>query len=182
MIVRDSIHNAAVTLFISKKYFIGKLFSSMLFALLSFFNPIAPYLVGVFFMIVIDMITGILAAKAKIKRKRERGEEVTDADRIRSRRLEDTVAKMTLFLLAIVSAEIFRKVFLSDIEKHLGITAIPLSMFVAGAVAFTELQSLRENIKTARGIDILYVLDVIVPEKIKSLFSETKNKDDVKPQ
>lgn len=84
-------------------------------------------------LIVIDMITGMLAA-------RKRGEAIT------SKRWRDTTAKFLTYNLGILSAFL--------IETYM-VPGIPLVNLVAGVIALHEGKSISENLKEITGVDLL---------------------------
>ena len=97
-----------------------------------FFTPTFPLLISVGILVLCDVITGICAS-------RKRGE------KIQSRKMERTVAKLVLFSIGILISRLMEVVFFPY---------IPITSIVAGYIALTEFKSNMENISEATGIDI----------------------------
>lgn len=97
--------------------------------LLTYFSPILGVLFGIGVLVVIDFITGIMAAN-------KRGEA------IRSNKMKPTITKGIVYMFAIIVAHVF--------EKHfsIGYDAVKI---VGGLIALIELKSFDENIKDITG-------------------------------
>lgn len=113
-------------------------------ALVNYLQPIAVSLVAVFapikamllvtgFLIVSDLISGILAA-------RKRGEKVTSAG------LRRTVTKCLVYNMAILSGFL--------VEQYMLASIFPISKLIAGIISLVELKSILENLNTINGSDI----------------------------
>ncbi len=113
---------------------------------LSFFLPIAPFLILSFSLVVIDTITGVIAAK-------HRGEKIV------SSKLRGTVQKILLYCLAILAAEGVRVVLMPS---------IPVTHLAASAIGLTEFKSIIENVDEAT--------DAGIGKALQSLFSKDKIK------
>ncbi len=110
--------------------------------LLSFFAPSKPFLLIIGFMVSCDMVTGIIAAYY-------RGEQ------IRSRKLARTVSKFIAYGIAILIAFVISDKFFPT---------FPAMQLMGGYIAFIEIKSIDENIKTITG----YSLFKAILEKLKS--------------
>jgi phage-related holin len=97
--------------------------------LVTYFSPTFSVLMGISFLVLIDFITGMVAAH-------KRGEPIT------SRKMRPTITKGMGYMLAILAAHIFQKHFLPTIE---------VMKIVSGLIAFIELKSLDENLKDMTG-------------------------------
>jgi len=97
--------------------------------LFTYFAPIFGVMFGIGLLVVIDFITGIMAAK-------KRGET------IRSNKMKPTISKGIIYMFAIIVAHIFEKNF------SLGYDAVKI---VGGLIALIELKSFDENIKDITG-------------------------------
>lgn len=99
-------------------------------ATLSVFAPIKAAVITVMVLTVVDMITGIIAAK-------KRGEELTSAGFGR------TIAKIAVYELATLCA------FLS--QKYLILDMMPVCTLVTSLIGLTELKSVLENLDSISG-------------------------------
>lgn len=114
-----------------------------LLVLLATMAPIKPLLLACGFLIVADMITGIVAAA---KRK----------ESINSSELRRSLSKMVVYQFAIISAFI--------LEKYMLDSTVPVSKVVSGVIGMVEFKSILENASVIAGRDILS----LVIEKIGS--------------
>lgn len=103
-------------------------------AFLNFISPSADAMVGIFLLLLFDMITGILAS-------RKRGETFEPG---KSRK---SLIKLICYLSAILGTLLYQKIYLSDLTYR-------LDFAIASLVAVTELGSSYRNIKEITGIDI----------------------------
>jgi phage-related holin len=97
--------------------------------LVTYFAPTFSVMMGISFLVLIDFVTGMVAAY-------KRGEAIT------SRKMRPTITKGMGYMLAILAAHIFQKHFLPTIE---------VMKIVSGLIAFIELKSLDENLKDMTG-------------------------------
>jgi phage-related holin len=97
--------------------------------LVTYFAPTFSVMMGISFLVLIDFVTGMVAAH-------KRGEAIT------SRKMRPTITKGMGYMLAILAAHIFQKHFLPTIE---------VMKIVSGLIAFIELKSLDENLKDMTG-------------------------------
>ena len=101
-------------------------------SVLSFITPIVPFVATSAGLVLIDLITGIWAA-------RKRGEV------IRSKNLGKTVQKFLVYFLAMLAAEGMRITFLPS---------APFTYVVALGICLTEFQSLIENVEAITGVNL----------------------------
>lgn len=101
---------------------------SMIFLVLA---PIHSVLVAVGVLILLDMITGLLAA-------RKRGERITSSN------LKNTVTKGFLYQSSVIVAFLM---------EHFLLDGIPVVKVVAGIIALTEGKSFFENVHAITGIN-----------------------------
>lgn len=93
-------------------------------SVLAVFAPIKTLMVAVGFLIVMDTIMGIWAAKRK-KRK------------ITSAKLRSTISKAVIYQFCIISGFV--------LEKYIIDGAVPVAKIIAGAIGSVEIKSLLEN-------------------------------------
>lgn len=96
-------------------------------ALLAVFAPIKAVLLVTGVLIFVDLITGILAARAR-------------QEQISSAGLRRTITKMFVYNTAIVMGFL--------VETHMTGTLIPMVKIVAGYIGLTEFLSILENLNT----------------------------------
>ncbi len=96
---------------------------------ITYIVPVVKLMAGVGILVIIDMVTGVLAA-------RHRQEEIS------SKKLRHTVSKGTSYMLAIVASFVVQRLFLSEIETV---------KIVSGLIAFIELKSIDENFAKITG-------------------------------
>lgn len=136
-----------------QKTLIFKIFASNFLGLLgtyliSFFTPLAWWLVAVGLFVAADFITGILKAK---KQKEE----------IKSKKMFNTVTKFVAYGIAIIVSHSLSLLFFPD---------FPAVKLIAGFVAFIEVKSLDENIKAITGFSLF-------GDILKMLNPKNRNKD-----
>jgi len=95
--------------------------------------PIKATMLTVGILIVIDLITGIMAA-------RKRGEKITSAA------LRRTVTKCLVYQTAVVTGFL--------VEKYLAYDLVPVSKIIGGLIGSVELKSCLENLNTINGNNI----------------------------
>jgi hypothetical protein len=100
--------------------------------LVVYFAPAYPIMIGIGFLVTMDFVTGILAA-------RKRGEEIT------SKKMRPTIMKGFGYMAAILIAFVMQNIFLTDME---------VMKIVSGLVAMIELKSLDENLTAITGKSI----------------------------
>jgi hypothetical protein len=122
----------------------------LLASLVAVFTPVLPTLLTVGFLIALDFIVGIYRAF-------KLGEEIT------SRKMGNTISKMLLYNITILSLWVFEKYILQD--------AIPITKIGAALISITELKSIDESVEKLTGVGIWKKLVRIV----KRGDSETKD-------
>ena len=108
--------------------------------LISFVTNIAPFLYITFLLVIVDLYTGVRAA-----RKRQ--------EKISSKGFFRTVEKFLIYGSTVIVLESITKVF--DIP-------LPLTYMGALAIVITELKSFSENMNYLTGVDILYKIGEIL--------------------
>jgi len=122
----------------------------LLASLVAVFTPVLPTLLTVGFLIALDFIVGIYRAF-------KLNEEIT------SRKMGNTISKMLLYNITILSLWVFEKYILQD--------AIPITKIGAALISITELKSIDESVEKLIGVGIWKKLVRIV----KRGDSETKD-------
>ena len=131
-------------------------------AVASFIAPVQPFLIMAFALIVCDLITGVRAARYR--------KEV-----IHSKGLGRSIEKMTLYIIAIILSELFRKTFLE--YTGFGMVENFLIVYIVSiTISIRELKSNFENIEAVTGTNLW----TNIKEKltgILDLFKSSKEKD-----
>lgn len=122
-----------------KKYIVG-----LALALSAFFMPLKPLLLGALVLVVVDMWTGIRAAKAR-------------GEHIRSRGIYRTGIKFRDYAVLIIVGEVMSKMFFSEMPINFSTIA---SMFIA----YTEFRSFCENMYDITKNDFWNKIFAIMPE------------------
>ena len=107
----------------------GGYLAAMMGWVLSFILPIKDFLILTSALVVIDLATGVMAAKRR-------------GDEIRSRSLMRTTIKLLLYYSAILATEGVQMVFAEN---------IPLTYITAFTISVTELKSILENVDAGTG-------------------------------
>ena len=111
---------------------------------ISFILPIKDFLILTSGLVIIDLITGIFAAK---RRKEE----------LKSRALMRTTTKLLLYYSAILATEGVQMVFAEN---------IPITYITAFTISITELKSILENVDSGTGSGLTQaIIDRIKPKK-----------------
>lgn len=139
--------NSISILAVMKKY----LLASVL-AVTSFFVPLKPMLIGTLILVVIDLYTGVKAAK-------KRGEQ------IRSKGLKRTLMKFKDYALLIIIAHLMTTIFFSNL-------GIDFASLAAMGIAYVEFRSFCENMEEITGNSFWMKMFAILPE-----FNFFKGKD-----
>lgn len=122
----------------------GGYFAAILGWAMSVILPIKDFLVLTTALVILDLITGVAAAK-------KRGE------RIRSRALMKTTIKLLLYYCAILATHGVQGVFAEP---------IPLTYITAFTIAITELKSLLENVDSGTGAKLAkMIVDKLTKKK-----------------
>jgi len=103
-----------------------RLIESVIAALIAIFAPIGPMLLTCGMLVIVDMITGMMAA-------RKRKEPIT------SRKMKSTIVKGLVYQVAIVMAFL--------VETYLAQHSIPVLNITATIIGVTELKSVYENLE-----------------------------------
>jgi sugar phosphate permease len=122
-------------------------------ALVAILAPAKALLLSVGFLIIADLITGIWAAY-------KRGE------KIKSSRIRDSVSKILIYQIAVISAFL--------VETYMLDSIFPVSKIVAAVIGIVELTSILENANVILGKDLFK--EVI--SKIGSYNSHDRNIQD----
>jgi len=119
-------------------------------SLLAVFAPVVPLLLTIGFLIVLDFIVGIYRA-LKLK------------EMITSRKMGNTISKMLLYQITILSLWVFEIYILNSI--------IPVTKIGGGLIAVTEIKSIDESVEKMTGVGVWKRISKI----IKRGQSETKD-------
>ena len=122
----------------------------MFVAAISIFTPVVPMLLTIGVLIVIDFLVGIYRA-FKMK------------EQITSRKMGNTISKMFLYQLTIISLFLF--------ETYILMGILPVTKIGAALISITELKSIDESVEKMTGVGIWKKLVKI----IKRGESETKD-------
>ena len=113
-----------------------ELFKKQLFIILYwiaiYFYPAGQFVLLVGFFIIADTITGLVAAN-------KRGEAIT------SKRGSDVIRKFLVYGCGVIVAHVIQREFVSD---------FPCMKIISGLIAFNELKSIDENIKSISGFSL----------------------------
>lgn len=119
-----------------------------LLAGLSILLPIKELMLTVGFLVAADLVVGIWKA-LKLKQ------------RIRSRRMSDTVTKLLLYQLAIISGFLIEKYVLTEI--------LPIAKLIGTVIAIIEFKSIIESIEAVTKQDIWSRIKAIIGRKSDDL-------------
>lgn len=119
---------------------------------LSFIAPIAPFFWMAGGLVVLDTITGIIAAR----RKKE----------FKSRKLERVVSKLLVYMSSILACYVVEVVL--ELQGH-------VTYFAVGAIALTELMSILENTRVVSGANVAGVVGGLLSKFQKA--PDEKEKD-----
>jgi hypothetical protein len=125
---------------------------------LAVFLPIKELMLTIGFLVGADMVVGIWKA-LKLKQ------------RIRSRRMSDTITKLLLYQIAIMSGFLIETFIISEL--------IPITKLVATVIAVIEFKSIIESIESVTGKDLWSKIKAIVGRKsedITDAMTDAKNK------
>lgn len=139
------------------KAFVTKYLEPTLISLLAVFAPIKGILLVTGFLIVADLISGVLAAK-------KRGESITSAG------LRRSLTKIFVYNLAVISGFLVEQYMLSSI--------FPISKLISGLIALVELKSILENLNIVNGSDIFKT----VLDKLGSINDKKQPNDETNPK
>jgi phage-related holin len=116
--------------------------------LIAIILPIQKFLAIVVVMVVIDFITGIWAALVR-------------KEKIRSRTMQRTTIKITVYLIALLTGHYIDVVFESIIQ---------IVYALAGVIVLTEFKSVLENLSDIVGYDLVEKFASKLPPPFNSLF------------
>jgi len=119
-----------------------------LLASLSVFLPIKELMLTIGFLVFADLVVGLWKAM-KLKQ------------RIRSRRMSDTVTKLLLYQLAIISSFL--------IEKYVITEMLPIAKLVGTVIAIIEFKSIIESIEAVTKQDIWSRIKTLIGRKSDDL-------------
>ena len=115
-----------------------------LLASLAVFLPIKELMLTIGFLVAADMVVGIWKA-LKLKQ------------RIRSRRMSDTITKLLLYQIAIMSGFLIESFIIAEL--------IPITKLVATVIAVIEFKSIIESIESVTGKDLWSKIKSIIGRK-----------------
>lgn len=122
--------------------------TKLLLASLAVLAPIKMIMITVGFLIMADLLTGIMAAK-------KRGEKISSAV------MRRTISKMFVYQLSVISGFLLEEFILTGL--------IPVTKIVAGVIGLVEFKSMLENSNYIIGGDIFKLI-------LKKLGSDNDNK------
>ena len=128
------------------------------FASLAVFLPIKELMLTIGFLVSADLVVGLWKA-------------IKIGQRIRSRRMSDTVTKLLLYQLAIMSGFLIETFIISEL--------IPITKLIATVVAIIEFKSIIESIEAVTGKDLWSKIKTIIGRKSEDLtdaMTDGKNK------
>ncbi len=115
---------------------------------LAVFLPIKELMLTIGFLVGADMVVGIWKA-LKLKQ------------RIRSRRMSDTITKLLLYQIAIMSGFLIETFIISEL--------IPITKLVATVIAVIEFKSIIESIESVTGKDLWGKIKTIIGRKSEDI-------------
>ena len=119
-----------------------------LFASLAVFLPIKELMLTIGFLVAADLVVGVWKA-------------IKTGQRIRSRRMSDTITKLLLYQLAIMSGFLIETFIISEL--------IPITKLIATVIAIIEFKSIVESIEAVTGKDLWSKIKAIVGRKSEDL-------------
>jgi hypothetical protein len=119
-----------------------------LFASLAVFLPIKELMLTIGFLVAADLVVGVWKA-------------IKTGQRIRSRRMSDTVTKLLLYQLAIMSGFLIETFIISEL--------IPITKLIATVIAIIEFKSIVESIEAVTGKDLWSKIKTIIGRKSEDI-------------
>lgn len=113
-------------------------------ACMSIFLPIRELMLTIGFLVGADMVVGIWKA-------------LKTGQKIRSRRMSDTITKMLLYQLAIVSGFLIEKYIITDI--------LPIAKLIGSVIAIIEFKSIVESIESVTGQNLWTKIKEVIGRK-----------------
>ena len=111
--------------------------TKLIFVCVAALAPIHAMVVAVFFVVLIDFITGIMAA-------------YKSGDKITSAGFRRTLSKLAIYQFALISGHL--------IEDYLILDAFPVARIIAGVIGLVELTSILENCNIVYGGNLFRTL------------------------
>jgi hypothetical protein len=111
---------------------------------MSIFLPIRELMLTIGFLVGADMVVGIWKA-------------LKTGQKIRSRRMSDTVTKMLLYQLAIVSGFLIEKYIITDM--------LPIAKLIGSVIAIIEFKSIVESIESVTGQNLWTKIKEVIGRK-----------------
>ena len=128
---------------------------SVLACVLTFFLPIYPAMVAVGILIIIDTMTGVIAA-------------YRNKEQITSKKLGGAITKSIVYQLLIISAHLC--------ETYL-FASIPFVKISLAFLAMTEFTSIAENFQKATGKNFIKYIKGFMDSKLRGFIKEDKEKN-----
>jgi len=119
-----------------------------LFASLAVFLPIKELMLTIGFLVGADLVVGVWKA-------------IKTGQRIRSRRMSDTITKLLLYQLAIMSGFLIETFIISEL--------IPITKLIATVIAIIEFKSIIESIEAVTGKDLWSKIKTIIGRKSEDI-------------
>jgi hypothetical protein len=119
-----------------------------LFASLAVFLPIKELMLTIGFLVAADLVVGVWKA-------------IKTGQRIRSRRMSDTITKLLLYQLAIMSGFLIETFIISEL--------IPITKLIATVIAIIEFKSIIESIEAVTGKDLWSKIKTIIGRKSEDI-------------
>jgi hypothetical protein len=119
-----------------------------LFASLAVFLPIKELMLTIGFLVSADLVVGLWKA-------------IKTGQRIRSRRMSDTITKLLLYQLAIMSGFLIETFIISEL--------IPVTKLIATVIAIIEFKSIIESIEAVTGKDLWSKIKTIIGRKSEDI-------------
>ena len=113
-------------------------------ACMSIFLPVRELMLTIGFLVGADMVVGIWKA-------------LKTGQKIRSRRMSDTITKMLLYQLAIVSGFLIEKYIITDI--------LPIAKLIGSVIAIIEFKSIVESIESVTGQNLWTKIKEVIGRK-----------------
>lgn len=122
-----------------------------LLACFSILLPIKPLIITVGFLCIADMVVGIWKA-------------IKNKETISSKRMSDTVTKLMLYQLAIVSGFL--------IEKYVIEELVPITKTIGTVISIIEFKSIVESIESVTGKKLLSAIKTAIGRKSDEINSQ----------
>lgn len=119
-----------------------------LFASLAVFLPIKELMLTIGFLVAADLVVGVWKA-------------IKTGQRIRSRRMSDTITKLLLYQLAIMSGFLIETFIISEL--------IPITKLISTVIAIIEFKSIIESIEAVTGKDLWSKIKTIIGRKSEDI-------------